>query len=114
MRRRLSVVFGLATLLVSPAAGFDSYWHALSVQKAGENFGFTTFAWKIMQLGNFSPDFFGPVSEYQLSGFAALEVAALHQQADNPQVRVSALRQSERRTQEQLAIRCTLHPPAAE
>jgi hypothetical protein len=61
------------------------------VQKAGENFGFATVAWKIMQLGNFSPGFFGPVSEYQFSGFAALEVAASHQQADNPQVRGAAV-----------------------
>ena len=81
----------LAALLVSPAAGFDSYWHSLCVQKTGENFGFAADAWKIMQLGNFSPDFFGPVSEYQFSQLSDLELSTLHRQADNPQVRGAAV-----------------------
>src|SRR5215469_16592958 len=63
--RKLSTLLTLTALLISPAAGFDSYWHLQCSQKVGEQFGFSDDAWKIMQLGNFSPDFFGPVSEYR-------------------------------------------------
>jgi len=56
-------LLAVAALPVSPAAAFDSYWHAQCVQRVGEQLGLAESAWKIMQLGNFSPDFFGPVSE---------------------------------------------------
>ena len=63
MLRRFSALLALAGLLVSPAAGFDSYWHSQCTQKVGERFDFAEDAWKIMQMGNFSPDFFGPTTK---------------------------------------------------
>jgi hypothetical protein len=79
-------------LLTPPAAGFDTRWHLLCSQKVGEQFGFTEHAWKIMQLGNFSADFFGPVSEYASKGLAGSELNALiSHQENNRQVRGAAL-----------------------
>ncbi len=54
----------LLTLLAPPAPAFDTYWHSQASQRVGKEFGFSEDAWKIMQLGNFSPDLFGPVSQY--------------------------------------------------
>jgi len=62
--RKFSALLAVFALIVSPAAGFDIYWHSQCSQKVGVQFGFTQDAWKVMQLGNLSPDFFGPVSEY--------------------------------------------------
>ena len=59
--RRFGALLALAALLVSPAAGFDTYWHSQCSQKVGQQFGFTEDAWRIMQLGKFSPDLFSPV-----------------------------------------------------
>jgi hypothetical protein len=57
----------------------------------GEQFGFTEDAWN-MQLGNFSPDFFGPVSEYASKNLQRPELDALNQYAaNNPQVRGAAI-----------------------
>src|SRR5690242_21391377 len=90
MARKLLALLALASFLVSPAAGFDTYWHSQCSQKVGEQFGFAEDAWKIMQLGNFSPDFFGPVSEYASKNLKGQELAALTQYgADNPQDRKS-------------------------
>lgn len=90
--RKISAVLALAALLVSPAAGFDSYWHLQCSQKVGEQFGFNEDAWKIMQLGNFSPDFFGPVSEYASRNLNGEALAGLNQFiANNPQVRGAAI-----------------------
>jgi hypothetical protein len=90
--RRASALLTLATFLVSPAAGFDTYWHSQCVQKVGEQFGFTEDAWKILQLGTFSPDFFGPVSEYASKNGKGKELAALNQyEANHPQVRGAAI-----------------------
>jgi hypothetical protein len=90
-RRRASVAV-LAAWLAFPAAAFDTYWHSQCVQKAGEQFGFTPDAWKIMQLGNFSADLFGPISEYSFTSLAAAESEALAQyQTNNPQVRGAAV-----------------------
>ncbi|MFN7993485.1 MAG: hypothetical protein U0Q18_07785 [Bryobacteraceae bacterium] len=84
-------LLALAALAGSPAAGFDTYWHSECSHRVGEKFGFTDQAWKIMQLGNFSPDFFGPVSEYAMKS-PALPLAGLNEyQAGNPQVRGAAL-----------------------
>ena len=92
MVRKLSALVALVAFLVSPAAGFDTYWHSLCSQKVGEQFGFTEDAWKIMQLGNFSPDFFGPVAEYASKNLSGNELAALNQsQSNNPQVRGAAI-----------------------
>ena len=92
MLRRFSALLALASLLVCPAAGFDSYWHSQCTQKVGEQFGFAEDAWKIMQLGNFSPDFFGPVADYASKSIGSSELEALgHYQAQNPQVRGAAI-----------------------
>lgn len=88
--RQVVALLGIAVLAVSPAAGFDSYWHEQCVQRVGEQFGFTESAWKIMQLGNFSADFFGPVSEAAAKSASAGELAAL-EQANDPQVRGAAV-----------------------
>ena len=92
MARKLLAWVVLTAFLTSPAAGFDTYWHSQCSQKVGEQFGFTEDAWKIMQLGDFSPDFFGPVSEYASKSLKGKELEALTQYgADNPQVRGAAL-----------------------
>ena len=92
MLQKCSALLALAALLVSPAAGFDTYWHSRCSQKVGEQFGFTEDAWKIMQLGNFSPDFFGPVSEYASKNLKGHQLDALNLYgANNPQVRGAAI-----------------------
>ena len=90
--RQSAALLALAALLGAPATGFDTHWHSLCTQKAGERFGFTESAWKIMQLGNFSPDLFGPIAEYAAKNLLAKELDALQQyQANNPQVRGAAV-----------------------
>jgi hypothetical protein len=92
MLRRLSALLALAGLLVSPAAGFDSYWHSQCTQKVGERFDFAEDAWKIMQMGNFSPDFFGPVADYASKSLSSAQLQGLAQyEADHPQVRGAAI-----------------------
>src|SRR5712692_5827519 len=89
--RHFSALLALAGVLASPAAGFDTYWHVQCSQRVGEQFGFTGDAWKIMQLGSFSPDFFGPVSEYASRNRKLREVDSLRRyQANNPQIRGAA------------------------
>jgi hypothetical protein len=83
--RKFSALLALAALLVSPAAGFDTYWHSQCSQKVGQQFGFSEDAWKIMQLGNFSPDFFGPVAEYATKNLGSKELQAVSQYGDNNQ-----------------------------
>jgi hypothetical protein len=61
---RLPALVCLIALLASPASGFDTFWHSQASRKVGTEFGFSEDAWKILQLGNFSPDFFGPVSDF--------------------------------------------------
>src|SRR6516164_9491265 len=89
--RRFTSLVALAAAFASPAAAFDTYWHQLCSQSVGKQFGFTDHAWKIMQLGNFSPDFFGPVSEYAVKNPAAQLEGLDRYQAANPQVRGAAL-----------------------
>jgi hypothetical protein len=85
-------VAALAALLISPAAGFDTYWHSQCTQKAGEQFGFAEDAWKIMQLGNFSPDFFGPVSQYASQNLKGKQLELLNQsEANDPRIRGAAI-----------------------
>jgi hypothetical protein len=92
MLRRLSALLTLFVLLVSPAAGFDTYWHSQCSQSVGEKFGFAPDAWKILQLGNFSPDFFGPVADYASKKITGPELVALNQSAaNNPQIRGAAI-----------------------
>src|SRR6476469_4671223 len=90
--RKISALVALVALVVSPAVGLDSYWHLQCNQKVGEQFGFTEDAWKVVQLGNFSPDFFGPVSEYASRNLKSKELQAVKQYiANNPQVRGAAI-----------------------
>lgn len=92
MARKFSALLALAALLVSPAAGFDTYWHSQCSQAVGKEFGFTDDAWRIMQLGNFSPDFFGPVSEFASKNLKGKELDAVNKYgAKNPQVRDAAI-----------------------
>lgn len=64
MIRKALAVVTLVSFLASPAFGFDTYWHQQASKQVGAEFGFSEDAWKIMQLGNFAPDLFGPVSQY--------------------------------------------------
>jgi len=91
VRKCLAAVL-ISTLLIPPASGFDTFWHSQASQKVGEQFGFTEDAWKIMQLGNFSPDFFGPVAEYASKKMQDRELELLNQSlANNPQIRGAAI-----------------------
>src|ERR1700730_16670292 len=92
MVRRCAALLVVAGLLASPAPGFDTYWQYQATQKVGEQFAFSDHAWKIMQLGNFSADFFGPIAELasksnKLDVFGGLDQS----QAGNPQVRGAAV-----------------------
>lgn len=90
--RKFFALLALAALLTSPAAGFDAFWHSQCSQKVGEQFGFTDDAWRIMQLGNFSPDFFGPVAEYAAPKFKGAELELLKQYGlNNAQSRNAAI-----------------------
>lgn len=92
MAKKVLALVALAALLASPAAGFDSYWHSQCTQKAGESAGFAEDAWKITQLGNFSPDLFGPVAEYASKNLGRAELQALNTyQQNNQQVRDAAI-----------------------
>jgi hypothetical protein len=89
---KFSSLVALVALLISPAAGFDSYWHAQCTQRVGEQFGFAEDAWKIIQLGDFSPDFFGPVADAASKGLQGSELDALNQyQGNHEQVRGAAI-----------------------
>ncbi len=92
MFRKLVVLFMLLAVLVSPASGFDTFWHSEATRKTGDAFGFSEDARKIMQLGNFSPDFFGPVSEYAANNLHGKGLEALNQYvAKNAQDRDAAV-----------------------
>lgn len=92
MARKCAGLLALAVFLVSPASGFDTSWHSQCTQKVGEQFGFTEDGWKIMQLGNFSPDFFGPVAELAPKNLKQEELSALNNyREENPRVRGAAI-----------------------
>jgi hypothetical protein len=92
MFRKLVVLFMLVAVLASPASGFDTFWHSEATRKVGEAFGFSEDARKIMQLGNFSPDFFGPVSDYAANNLHGKGLDALNQYvAKNAQDRDAAI-----------------------
>jgi hypothetical protein len=92
MLHRVTAVLMLLLTLLSPAAGFDSYWHAEASRRIGEEFGFSEDARKIMQLGNFSPDFFGPVSEFASAKLPGKASDALNQYGQqNAQSRQAAI-----------------------
>ncbi|MBV9483942.1 MAG: hypothetical protein JO249_24810, partial [Acidobacteria bacterium] len=79
MLQKVSALLALLAMFASPTMGFDSYWHAQCIQRVGEQFGFAEDAWKVMQLGNFSPDFFGPVADYASKGLKGSELDLLNQ-----------------------------------
>ena len=92
MFRKAIVLFMLLSLLASPASGFDTFWHSEATRKVGESFGFSEDARKIMQLGNFSPDFFGPVSDFAANNLQGKALDALNQfVAKNAQDRDAAI-----------------------
>ncbi len=92
MFRKLLAVLTLVVFLGSPAAGFDSFWHSQAIRAVGKEFGFAEDAWKIMQLGNFSPDFFGPVSDFANQRLSGKDLKNLNQYASkNLQVRRAAI-----------------------
>ena len=59
MLRKLIALLMLLAVLASPASGFDTFWHSEATRKVAEANGFSEDARKIMQLGNFAPDFLG-------------------------------------------------------
>ena len=69
----------LLAVLASPASGFDTFWHSEATRKVAEANGFSEDARKIMQLGNFSPDFFGPVSDFAANTLHGKGLKALNQ-----------------------------------
>jgi hypothetical protein len=92
MFRKAIVLFMLLSLLASPAYSFDTFWHSEATRKVGESFGFSEDARKIMQLGNFSPDFFGPVSDFAANNLQGKALDALNQfVAKNAQDRDAAI-----------------------
>jgi hypothetical protein len=92
MLRKFVVLLMLMAFLASPAAGFDTFWHNEAIRKVGDEFGFSEDARKIMQLGNFSPDFFGPVAEFAGNNLPGKGMDALNQYlAQNAQDRASAV-----------------------
>src|SRR6267154_3802379 len=92
MFRKFVVLFMLLALLASPASGFDTFWHSEATRKVAEANGFSEDARKIMQLGNFSPDFFGPVSDFAANNLHGKGLDALNQYvAKNVQDRDAAI-----------------------
>ena len=92
MFRKLVAVSMLLAVLASPASGFDSYWHSEATRKVGDAFGFSEDSRKIMQLGNFSPDFFGPISDFAANNLQGEALDALNQfVAKNAQDRDAAI-----------------------
>ncbi len=78
-RRKLRWCLVLVAVAAHPAPAFDTLWHLRCTQQAGQQSGFSEHAWKIMQLGNFSADFFGPVAEAASENLAPWESASLKQ-----------------------------------
>jgi hypothetical protein len=83
MFRKVVVSFMLLAVLASPASGFDTFWHSEATRKVADAFGFSEDSRKIMQLGNFSPDFFGPVSDFAANNLHGQGLNALNQYLAN-------------------------------
>jgi hypothetical protein len=91
LRRRW---FAAVTLLalVNSAAGFDTFWHSTVSHKVGNEFAFSADAANIMQLGNFSVDFFGPIGGLAGEHVTREERAALQAfGGQNIEVRAAAI-----------------------
>ncbi|HET7186300.1 MAG TPA: hypothetical protein VFI82_16570 [Terriglobales bacterium] len=92
MIRKLLALLTLFALLVPPASAFDTFWHSQASRAVGKEFGFSEDAWKIMQLGCFSPDFFGPISDFANERLQGKDLKNLNQYGNNNlQVRRSAI-----------------------
>ena len=92
MIRKLVAFLALLAVLSSPASGFDTFWHSEATRRVGDAFAFSEDARKIMQLGNFSPDFFGPVSDFAANNLRGKGLEALNQYvAKNGQDRDAAI-----------------------
>src|SRR5260370_40786710 len=92
MFRTVIVLLMLVAVLRLPAAAFDTFWHVEASRRAGNEFGFSEDSIKIMELGNFSPDFFGPVSDFASERLQGKALADLQQfDADNAQAREAAI-----------------------
>src|ERR1700745_2579924 len=85
MLYKFIALFTLGTLLASPASGFDTFWHSKACLTVGKEFAFSEDSRKIMQLGNFSPDFFGPVSDFAAQNLPDKRLQALSQYGGNNQ-----------------------------
>ena len=83
MLRKFLVLLMVWAVLVSPASCFDSFWHSEATRLAAAELGFSDDARKIMQLGNFSPDFFGPVADLASTSLPAPGLEALNQYLAN-------------------------------
>src|SRR5919201_5096001 len=92
MNRKSLATICLAALITSPAAGFDTFWHSEASRKLGDHFGFSEDAWKIMQLGNFAPDLFGPVSQFASEHLSGEQFSSLSEYTSkNAQVMQAAI-----------------------
>ncbi len=63
VQKALAILTTIA-LLAAPATAFDTLWHQTISKRVGSAFGFSADATNVMQMGNFSPDFFGPVADF--------------------------------------------------
>jgi hypothetical protein len=91
LKKALSLI-ALLSLITSPASAFDTYWHSQAVQKVGAEFGFGEDAGKIMQLGNFAPDLFGPVSAFASERLQGKELQVVQDYAaKHPQEQAAAV-----------------------
>jgi hypothetical protein len=79
MFRKFVALLMFLALLASPASGFDTFWHSEATRKVADAFAFSEDARKIMQLGNFSPDFFGPVADFAANNLHGKGLDALTQ-----------------------------------
>jgi hypothetical protein len=79
MFRKLLSLLLTFLVLPSPVSCFDTFWHSQASRAVGKEFGFSEDAWKIMQMGNFSPDFFGPISDFANERLSAKELKNLNQ-----------------------------------
>lgn len=92
MLQRTTAAILISMLLLSAASAFDTFWHSELTRKVGDEFGFSEDARKIMQLGNFSPDFFGPVSDFASANLPGKAAQTLNQYgANNAQSREAAI-----------------------
>ncbi len=92
MFRKFFTLVTLIAFLASPAVGFDTFWHSQASHAVGREFGFTEDAWKIMQLGSFAPDLFGPIADFANEHLSGKELKAVDQyRAKNLQVRDAAI-----------------------